>query len=89
MPPVKVGADTHQLRIILPDVSAEGMYEIAVFAREAEGAPILHKPSSAIMQNHRLEVRVGMDFSRIERGSYLLAIRHGDSDWQYVPLLRE
>jgi hypothetical protein len=89
MPPVKVGADTRQVRIVLPKVSADDMYEIAVFEGEASGKPILQNAASPTMQEHNPEMRVAMDFSRIPPGSYLLGIRHGDSNWDYVPLVRE
>jgi hypothetical protein len=89
MPSIKVGADTHQLRVILPQLSAEGIYEVAVFAEETEDVPILRKPTSASMKDHHLELKVDMDFSRMRPGNYLLAVRHGDSNWEYVPLVRE
>lgn len=87
--PVRVGADTHRLRIILPLVSAEGIYEIAVFPGEAGNTPILQTTSSTTMQEHHLELSVALNFSRIARGNYSLAIRHDDSNWEYVPLVRE
>jgi hypothetical protein len=42
--PVKAGADTRQVRIVLPKVSADGMYEIAVFVGGAEEAAIRLMP---------------------------------------------
>jgi hypothetical protein len=89
MPPVKVGPDTRQVRIVLPKVSADDMYEIAVFKGEANGKPILQNAASPTMQERNPEMRVAMDFSRIPRGNYLLGIRHGDSNWEYVSLIRE
>jgi hypothetical protein len=89
MPAVKVGADTRQVRIVLPKVSADDMYEIAVLKGEANGKPILQSAASPTMLDNNPEIRVDMDFSRIPPGSYLLGIRHGDSNWEYVPLVRE
>jgi hypothetical protein len=89
MPTVKVGADTRQIRVVLPKVSADDMYEIAVLKGEANGKPILQNAASPTMLDHNPEIRVDMDFSQIPPGSYLLGIRHGDSNWEYVPLVRE
>jgi hypothetical protein len=87
--PVKAGADTRQVRIVLPKVSADGMYEIAVFVGGAEEAAILHNSAYATAHADTLELSVSLDFARLRPGSYLLAIRHGDSNWEYVPLVRE
>jgi hypothetical protein len=89
MPTVKVGADTRQIRVVLPKVSADDMYEIAVLKGEANGKPVLQSAASPTMLDNNPEIRVDMDFSRIPPGSYLLGIRHGDSNWEYVPLVRE
>jgi hypothetical protein len=89
VPSIRVGAGTRQVRIVLPKVSSDDMYEIGVFRGEAEGKPILHNSASPTMLDHNLEMKVDIDFSRIPRGSYLLGIRHDDSNWEYVPLVRE
>jgi hypothetical protein len=89
LPPVKVGADTRQVRIVLPKVSADGMYEIAVFKGNATDKPILQTATSPTILDHNPEMRVNMDFSRIAPGSYLLGIRHGESNWEYVHLVKE
>jgi hypothetical protein len=89
VPSVRVDAGTRQVRIVLPKVSADDMYEIGVFRGEAEGKPILHNSASPTMVDHNLEMRVDMDFSGIRPGSYLLGVRHGESDWEFLPLLRD
>ncbi len=90
MQPVKAGSDTRQLRIMLPAYSAEAVYEIALFAAGSEDSDaVVRSLASTKMWDHRLELNVAFDFSRIAPGRYSLAIRHGEANWEYVPLLRE
>ena len=89
IPPVKAAADTRHVRIVLPKVSAEGSYEIALFKSDANDKPLLQDTASPTMPDHNPEITANMDFSRIPPGGYLLGIRHGDSNWEYVSLVRE
>ena len=88
MSPIKVTADTRQFRIVLPQLSDEGRYEVALFTRQRKNSPVLRGFASTRRQDH-LELVIDMDFERIRPGHYLSAIRHGDSDWMYIPVVNQ
>jgi hypothetical protein len=88
MSPIKISSDTRQFRIFLPQLSDEGRYEVALFTRQRENPPVLHGFASTRRQDH-LELVIDMDFERIRPGQYLLALRHGDSDWMYIPVVNQ
>lgn len=86
--PIRVTSGTSQLVIILPESRRSGQYEIEVRPRGTESA-VLHFTASTRIGSHPLELIAAIDFSKVARGYYELAIRHASSDWEYVPIWRE
>ncbi len=89
VPVARVGADTRQIVIILPQSREDGMYEIEVKTALDSSLPLLRTTASTIVKDHILELVIAADFSRIVRGKYLLGLRHANSSWEYVPVQRE
>ncbi|HZT35024.1 MAG TPA: hypothetical protein VFA15_03820 [Nitrososphaera sp.] len=89
VPIARVGADTRQIVIILPQSREDGMYEIEVKTALDSSLPLLRTTAPTIVKDHILELVIAADFSRIARGKYLLALRHANSSWEYVPVQRE
>lgn len=89
VPATRVGADTRQIIIILPQSREDGNYEVEVKTALDGNLPLLHTTAPTILKDHTLELVVAVDFSRIARGKYVLAVRHAGSSWEYAPLQRE
>lgn len=78
--------DADRLRIILP-LGSEGKYEVRIFARERQGDSALHTFRRTSLENREVVLDVPVNFGGLTPGSYLLALRHNDVDWEYYPLI--
>ena len=86
---VRVAADTRQLVIILPESRESGGYEIEIRSGVSGNQTLLHSTANAIVKDHTLELIAGVDFSKIPPGTYRLCIRHDNSHWEYISILRQ
>jgi hypothetical protein len=91
-PPVPVAPiirrSAGRLRIILP-VGSEGKYEVRIVARERQGDSALNTSRRTDLENREVVLDVPVNFGGLTPGSYLLALRHNDVDWEYYPLIIE
>jgi hypothetical protein len=85
--PIKVSHTTRRFRIVLPSGSAAGSYEVALLAPQAKDSPILTTAAETEVANERQQLNINLDLESLPAGSYLLAIRHGNSGWVYRTLL--
>jgi hypothetical protein len=77
-----------RLRIILP-LGSEGKYEVRIFAREREGDSALHTSRRTSLESREVVLDLPVNFGRVMPGSYLLALRRDEVDWEYYPLIIE
>jgi hypothetical protein len=80
--------NTGGLRIILP-LGSEGKYEVRIFARERPGESALHTSRRTSLENREVVLDVPVNLGGLTPGSYLLALRRNDVDWEYYPLIIE
>lgn len=85
--PVNVTSDTREVIIVLPESRGEGRYEIELRAI-GNIRPVLRTVAATTVQGDSLRLIAALDFSNIAPGKYQLAMRRENSDWEYVPILR-
>jgi hypothetical protein len=76
-----------RLRIILP-LGSEGKYEVRILARERQGDSALYT-SRTSLENREVVLNVQVNLGGLTPGSYLLALRRNEVDWEYYPLTIE
>lgn len=86
-PPVRISRTTKHLKIILPVGSPIGRYDVEVFG--VDRRTILHSSGLSRPSNITAELLVDLDFRSVAPGQYNLAIRHGDLQMEFHPILVE
>jgi hypothetical protein len=87
--PITVSHLTKRLRIVLSAENAAGSYEVKLVAPQAKDSPILATTGTTRVVDAKEELNLSLDLEAVPPGPYLLAIRHGKSDWVYRTLLIE
>ena len=80
-PPLELPRRRLALAIYLPTGTEPGAFEVHL-AQQPE-KPILMTSGSAILRDHITVLEVKLDLTVLAPGSYLLAIREKDWDWNY------
>jgi hypothetical protein len=85
-PPVLLEPRLLNLAIRLPIGSNPHIYQVALWR---DGKILVHTSGAGTFANGITTVHVQMDCHRFPKGSYLLLIRHDDSDWaEYSAVIR-
>jgi hypothetical protein len=82
-----VHRDTNRLRVILPPGS-EGSYEFELLGYEQSMA-VLRGAAQTTVEKDQVILNLTARLARLTPGKYSLALRHGDSGWEYYPLIVE
>jgi hypothetical protein len=86
-PPVRVSRHTKHIKIMLPLGSAAGRYDVEVLGMN--GRTIVHSSGLGSLSSGTIELLVDCDFRPVVPGHYILAIRHGNSQWEFHPIVVE
>ena len=71
------------LSIYLPLGSQAGSYEIQLLKNESDSTPLGAFAGSAQIENGLTVLRISPNFSAVDPGTYILAIRHEKESWRY------
>jgi hypothetical protein len=83
----KVRRDANRLRVILPPGS-EGSYEFELLGYERSMA-VLRGAAQTTVEKDQVILNLTASLARLTPGKYSLALRHGDSDWEYYSVTIE
>jgi hypothetical protein len=84
-PPLQLPRGNLNLTVYLPVGSEPGTYEVQVL-REP-GQPVWSAQAEVKLENFKATLRASADFSNLQSGLYLLAIRQKGLSWTYSPLV--
>ena len=71
------------LSVYLPLGSQPGPYEIHLRKDQPNSAPLAIFTGSAQIESGLTVLRISPDFSALQAGTYILAIRHDEESWRY------
>lgn len=83
--PIELPRGRLNLTLLLPKGSEPGNYEVQV-STEME-SPLVTAAGTAASQNGVLVLKSKLDISKLNKGTYLLAVRHGQSQPREYPLV--
>jgi hypothetical protein len=83
----KVRRDANRLRVILPPGS-EGSYEFELLGYKRSMA-VLRGAAQTTVEKDQVILNLTASLAHLTQGKYSLALRHGDSDWEYYSVTIE
>lgn len=78
--------NTRHLRIVLAPQAVEGLYEVAVFNPMDRTSPLFIRPASSSRAGDSLVLEAALVVNDLQRGPYLLGIRHDGLGWVYYAI---